>query len=134
MATRSGTITINRIDSAWEEQVYQFVAAGWPVASDPFWERPPHTFRGWWRWVKRIARWTWRMETGRPIRAPFIPGSLWLNELTARDASTGESIRLEGVTLHTSSFTSGFTDEVVDREIPFTWKAEVPPGGPVTDL
>lgn len=95
--TREGTLNIQKIDSAWELEVYNFLSQNLAT--------------------RRAARGT----TGGALR----PFSLML-EYDDPDALGYEAWQLDGCLLWRMQLGFAITDDIVNREFPLTWEAERP--------
>lgn len=95
--SREGTIRIQKIDSAWEMEVYQFLSQGLNE--------------------RRAAR-----GSGQGALRPF---QLVL-EFDDPDALGYEQWQLDGCLLWRMPLGFSITDDIVDREFPLTWESETP--------
>jgi hypothetical protein len=95
--TREGTINIQKIDSRWELEVYQFLSQSLAT--------------------RRLARGT----TAGALR-PFT----MLLQYDDPDALGFESWQLDGCLLWRMQLGFSITDDIVNREFPLTWESEKP--------
>lgn len=95
--TREGTLTIQKIDSRWELEIYRFLSASLAA--------------------RRAAR-----NTGQGIVLRQFDIKL---ELDDPDAGY-EAWQLEGVQIWNMPVGFSITDDIISREFPITWESERP--------
>jgi len=95
--SREGTLRIQKIDSKWELEIFQFLSQGLDE--------------------RRAAR-----DSGQPTLRPFT----LLVEFDDPDALGVEKWQLDGCLLWRMPMGFSITDDIVDREFPLTWETEKP--------
>lgn len=96
--TREGTLNIQKVDARWELEIYQFLNAGLAA--------------------RRAARDSGAVATLRKFDLSLV--------MDDPDAGGVESWVLTGCQIWSLPLGFSITDDIINREFPFTWEAERP--------